>query len=46
MRLFVELDVSTFDIKTCILNGKGEKLDSFSVNNDLPGVIALKEILL
>lgn len=46
MRLFVGLDVSSFDIKTCILNGDGEKLDSFSVNNDLPGAIALKERLL
>ncbi|AIM34798.1 transposase (plasmid) [Bacillus thuringiensis serovar kurstaki str. YBT-1520] len=31
MRLFVGLDVSSFDIKACILNGEGKKLDSFSV---------------
>lgn len=46
MRLFVGLDVSSFDMKVCILNGEGEKLDSFSVNNDLPGATALKERLL
>ncbi|MEC2449079.1 IS110 family transposase, partial [Bacillus cereus] len=46
MRLFVGLDVSSFDIKVCILNGEGKKLDSFSVNNDLPGATAIKERLL
>ncbi|OTW84400.1 hypothetical protein BK715_07115 [Bacillus thuringiensis serovar japonensis] len=46
MRLFVGLDVNSFDIKTCVLNGEGEKLDSFSVNKDFPGAIALKERLL
>ncbi|MEK4504049.1 IS110 family transposase [Bacillus sp. FSL R12-0069] len=46
MRLFAGLDVSSFDIKVCILNGEGEKLDSFSVNNDLPGATTLKERLL
>ncbi len=46
MRLFVGLDVSSFDIKACILNGEGKKLDSFSVNNDLPGATALKERVL
>ncbi|MED2956092.1 IS110 family transposase [Bacillus thuringiensis] len=46
MRLFVGLDVSSFDIKVCFLNGDGEKLDSFSVSNDLPGATTLKEKLL
>ncbi|USP55722.1 hypothetical protein J2N67_005971 (plasmid) [Bacillus thuringiensis] len=46
MRLFVGLEVNSFDIKTCVLNGEGEKLDSFSVNKDFPGAIALKERLL
>ncbi|MED3923384.1 IS110 family transposase, partial [Priestia aryabhattai] len=46
MRLFVGLDVSSFDMKVCFLNGEGKKLDSFSVNNDLPGATALKERLL
>ncbi|MFJ1140916.1 IS110 family transposase, partial [Bacillus thuringiensis] len=46
MRFFVVLDESSFDIKVCILNGEGKKLDSFSVNNDLPGATAIKERLL
>ncbi|QDZ77281.1 IS110 family transposase [Bacillus cereus] len=46
MRLFVGLDVSSFDMKVCFLNGDGEKLDSFSVSNDLPGATTLKEKLL
>ncbi|MED3458042.1 IS110 family transposase, partial [Bacillus thuringiensis] len=46
MRLFVGLDVSSFDMKVCFLNGEGEKLDSFSVSNDLPGAQVLKERLL
>ncbi|PFJ17267.1 IS110 family transposase, partial [Bacillus cereus] len=46
MRLFVGLDVSSFDIKACILNDEGKKLDSFSVNNDLPGATVLKERVL
>ncbi|THJ37083.1 IS110 family transposase, partial [Priestia megaterium] len=37
MRLFVGLDVSSFDMKVCILNGEGEKLNAFTVTNDLPG---------
>ena len=46
MRLFVGLDVSSFDMKVCFLNGDGEKLHSFSVSNDLPGATTLKEKLL
>ncbi|MED4079175.1 transposase, partial [Lysinibacillus fusiformis] len=46
MRLFVGLDVSSFDMKVCFLNGEGKKLDSFSVSNDLPGAQVLKERLL
>ncbi|MCT4533636.1 IS110 family transposase, partial [Bacillus thuringiensis] len=42
MRLFGGLDVSSFDIKACSLNGEGKKLDSFSVINVLPGATALK----
>ena len=40
VRLFVNLDVSSFDMKICILNGEIEKLDSYSVNNNLPGTTA------
>lgn len=46
MRLFVGLDVSSFDMKVCFLDGEGEKLDAFSVTNDLPGATVLKERLL
>ena len=42
VRLFVALDVSSFDMKACLLNGDGEKLDSFSVSNDLSGATTLK----
>ena len=33
-------------MKACLLNGDGEKLDSFSVSNDLSGATTLKEKLL
>jgi transposase len=46
MKLFVGLDVSSFDIKVCILNGKGEKLSSFTVSNDLPGATELRDSIL
>lgn len=46
MRLFVGLDVSSFDMKVCFLNGEGEKLNSFSIGNNLPGATILKERLL
>jgi transposase len=46
MKLFVGLDVSSFDMKVCFLDGEGEKLDAFSVTNDFPGATVLKERLL
>lgn len=46
MRLFVDLGVSPFDMKFCFLNDKEEKLDSFSVSNDVFGAQVLKERLL
>ncbi len=33
-------------MKVCFLNGEGEKVDTFSVTNDLPGETVLKERLL
>ncbi|HEX7065028.1 MAG TPA: IS110 family transposase, partial [Bacillales bacterium] len=45
MKLFVGLDVSSFDIKVCLLNGEGEKLQSFTVSNDLPGATQLRDTL-
>jgi len=46
MRLFVGLDVSSFDMRVCFLNGEGQKLDTFAVSNDLPGATLLKERLM
>ena len=45
MRLFVGLDVSSFDMKVCVLDGEGQKMDTFTVSNDLPGATMLKERL-
>ncbi|MCM3742472.1 IS110 family transposase [Oceanobacillus luteolus] len=46
MKLFVGLDVSSFDIKVCFLNGEGEQLASFTVSNDLPGATQLRDEIL
>lgn len=46
MKLFVGLDVSSFDIKVCCLNGEGEKLKSFTIANDLPGATSLRDEIL
>src|SRR5699024_12454827 len=46
MKLFVGLDVSSFDIKACFLNGEGDKLSSFTVGNDLPGATQLRDKIL
>ncbi|GAE94514.1 hypothetical protein JCM21714_3676 [Gracilibacillus boraciitolerans JCM 21714] len=47
MQLFVGLDVSSFDIKVCFLNGEGVTLSSFPpVSNDLPGATALRDAIL
>jgi len=46
MKLFAGLDVSSFDIKVCLLDGEGEKLKSFTVTNDLPGATKLRDSIL
>ena len=46
MKLFVGLDVSSFDIKVCFLNGDGDQLHSFTVANDLPGATHLRDEVL
>jgi transposase len=46
MRLFVGLDVSSFDMKVCVLDQDGARLEAFSVSNDLPGAGVLKNRLL
>ncbi len=37
VKLFVGLDVSSFDMKVCFLNGDGEQIETFTVSNDLLG---------
>ena len=46
MKLFVGLDVSSFDIKVCFLNGEGDQLSSFTVENDLLGATQLRDEIL
>lgn len=46
MRIFVGLDVSSFDMKVCVLDQDGEKQDAFTVSNDYPGATELKDRLL
>lgn len=46
MKLFAGLDVSSFDIKVCLLNGEGNKLRTFTVTNDLPGATELRDAIL
>ncbi|SES38978.1 IS110 family transposase [Salisediminibacterium halotolerans] len=46
MRFFVGLDVSSFDMKVCMLDQDGVAVDTFSVSNDLPGATDLKRRLL
>lgn len=43
MNLFVGLDVSSFDMKVCLLDGEGLKLETFTVSNDLPGASELRD---
>ncbi|OXS64108.1 IS110 family transposase [Priestia filamentosa] len=46
MKLFIGLDVSSQGAKVCFLNGEGDRLQSFTIPNDLPGEMKLKEIIL
>src|SRR5699024_4538162 len=46
MKLFVGLDVSSFDIKVCFLDIEGDKLNSFTVENDLPCATKLRDEIL
>src|SRR5699024_4042203 len=46
MKLIVGLDVSSFDIKVCLLDGEGDKLSSLTVDNDLPGATQLRDAIL
>lgn len=46
MKLFVGLDISSFDMKVCILRDEGEKLIFFTVSNNLLDVIQLRDRIL
>src|SRR5699024_12285690 len=46
MILFVGLDVSSFDIKVCFLNSDCDQIKSFTVNNDVPGAMHLRDDIL
>ncbi|WP_217586811.1 IS110 family transposase [Lentibacillus saliphilus] len=46
MKLFVGLDVSSFDIKACFLDDEGVKIKSFTTENDLPGATRLRDEIL
>src|SRR5699024_124946 len=45
-KLFVGLDVSSFDIKVCFLTGEGDQLSAFTVENNLPGATKLRDEIL
>lgn len=46
MKLYVGLDISSFDIKVCVLDGEGNRVRSFTVTNDLPGATKLRDQIL
>ncbi|WP_059105271.1 IS110 family transposase [Shouchella shacheensis] len=46
MRYFVGLDVSSRDMKVCVLDQEGGQLAAFTVTNDVPGATVLKERLM
>src|SRR5699024_3880243 len=46
MILFVGLDLSSYDIKACFLNGEGAELKSSTIANDLPGATHLRDEIL
>ncbi len=46
VKLFVGLDISSFDMKVCILRDEGEKLIFFTVSNNLLDVIQLRDRIL
>lgn len=43
MKLFVGMDVSSSDLKVCIMNQEGETLNSFTVSNNLNGASYLRD---
>ncbi|KJS23003.1 MAG: transposase [Clostridiaceae bacterium BRH_c20a] len=43
MKLFVGIDVSSLDLKVCIMDINGDTLNSFAVNNNLDGASYLRD---
>ncbi|MHA7579907.1 IS110 family transposase, partial [Paenibacillus vandeheii] len=43
MKLFVGIDVSSDHLDTCLMNMEGEQLESFRVDNNLPGAQHLRD---
>lgn len=43
MKLFVGIDVSAKELEACFMNGEGETLETFKVNNDLIGASKLRD---
>lgn len=46
MRLYVGIDVSSLDMKICIMNQEGDTLSSFTVKNNLEGARYLRDQIL
>jgi len=46
MTYFVGLDVSSLDVKVCVLNSQGAKVTALTITNDLPGAQVLRDQLL
>ncbi|QUH19472.1 hypothetical protein [Alkaliphilus sp. B6464] len=44
MRHFVGIDISSFDMKVCILDTNGDKLKAFTVDNKLKGTEYLRDL--
>ncbi|THF74684.1 IS110 family transposase, partial [Cohnella fermenti] len=43
MKLFVGIDVSSQELEVCFMNADGDKLDSFTVKNNLGGASHLRD---
>ena len=42
-KLFTGIDVSSIDLKVCVMNQDGDVLKSFTVDNNLPGAEFLRD---
>ncbi|WP_157800305.1 hypothetical protein [Sporolactobacillus pectinivorans] len=46
MTNFVGLDVSSLDVKVCVLNAQDNKVTALTITNDLPGTQCIRDQLL